>query len=101
MTKRIGGFRRKTRDKLKKPASEHGKISFTQYFQELKPGQSVVLQLEPSIHKGMFLPRFYGRTGVVGKKHGSCYEVSIIDGSKPKTLVVHPIHLRKVEHGGA
>mgnify|MGYP001596420288 CR=1 FL=1 len=96
MTKRLGGFRRKTRDKLKKAPAEKGKISFTTYFQELEQGQSVVLKLEPSVHKGMFLPRFYGRTGIIGKKHGSCYEVSIVDGSKPKTLIVHPIHLKRV-----
>ena len=96
MTKRIGGFRRKTRSKLKKSPSTKGKVSITNYFQQLKQGQHVVLKLEPSIHKGMFLPRFYGRTGVVGNKHGNCYEVSIKDGNKPKTLIVHPIHLKRV-----
>ncbi len=96
MTKRIGGFRRKTRNKLKKSPSTKGKVSITSYFQQLKQGQRVVLKLEPSIHKGMFLPRFYGKTGVVGGRHGSCYEVSIKDGNKPKTLIVHPIHLKRV-----
>lgn len=101
MTKRIGGFRRKTRHKLKKAPSEKGKISMTAYFQKLEKGQSVVLKLEPSTHKGMFLPRFYGKTGVVGKKQGNCYEVMIRDGNKPKTLIVHPIHLKRVEYGRA
>jgi len=101
MTKRIGGFRRKTRDKLKKAPREKGKISLTRYFQELKQGQQVVLKLEPSIHKGMFLPRFYGKTGTIGKKRGECYEVLIRDGNKPKTLIVHPIHVKRSEHGRA
>jgi large subunit ribosomal protein L21e len=97
MTKRIGGFRRKTRYKLKKSPRTKGKISLTTYFQKLNQGQQVVLKLEPSIHKGMFRPRFYGKTGTVtGAQRGSCYQVRIKDGNKEKMLLVHPIHLKKV-----
>ncbi|MBW3021882.1 hypothetical protein KY328_03110 [Candidatus Woesearchaeota archaeon] len=34
MVKRIGGARRKTRSKMKKPVRRKGKISITKYFQE-------------------------------------------------------------------
>ncbi len=67
MTQRIGGFRRKTRHKLRKNVRQ----------------------------KGMYLPRFHGRIGVVKGQRGKCYEVAIKDGSKEKILIVHPVHLKK------
>jgi len=95
MAKRIGGFRRKTRHKLSKPLREKGKISLKRYFQKFKPGDKVVLKSEPSIHKGMYHPRFHGKSGIVKQKKGICYKVLIKDNKKEKILVVHPVHLRR------
>ncbi len=95
MAQRIGGFRRKTRYKLKKDYRDKGKISISRYFQEFKIGDKVVLKAEPSIHKGMYHPRFHGKTGTIKSKQGKCYQVLINDHNKEKTLIIHPIHLRK------
>ncbi len=95
MSKRIGGFRRKTRNKLKKSLRDKGKISINKYFQQFKIGERVVLKAEPAIQKGMYFPRFHSKTGLVKGKKGSCYEIIIKDGGKEKTLTVHPIHLQK------
>ena len=97
MAKRIGGFRRKTRHKFIKEAKKKGKIDLTSYFQNFKKGDRVNLIVESSIHKGMYNPRFIGKTGVVTNKRGRCYEISIRDANKEKILIVHPIHLRKVQ----
>ena len=97
MAKRIGGFRRKTRYKFKKKARNKGKISLTRYFQELKKGDKVNLIVEPSIHKGMYHPRFVGKSGTVVNKRGRCYEILIKDMNKEKNLIVHPIHLKKIK----
>ena len=96
MTKRIGGFRRKTRYKLKKNIRSKGKISLTNYFQKLNINDKVLLKAEPSIQKGMYFPRFHGKTGIIKNKVGSCYQVEIKDGKKSKTLIIHPIHLKKI-----
>ena len=96
MVQRKGGFRRKTRSKLRRSPKEKGKISITRYFQKLKQGQKVVLYLNSAVHKGMFLPRFHGKIGTVKNMKGTCYRVSIKDGNKPKILIVHPIHMKKV-----
>jgi len=96
MTKRIGGFRRKTRNKLRKNIRAKGKISLTRYFQELSLNDKVLLKAEPSIQKGMYYPRYHGKPGIIKNKIGSCYEVLIKDGKKEKTLIVHPVHLRKI-----
>lgn len=97
MVQRTGGFRRKTRHKLQKPKKEKGKISITKYFQEFEKGDKVLLKAEPAVQKGMYNPRFHSKVGVINSKQGNCYDISIMDHDKAKTVVVHPIHLRKVE----
>jgi len=96
MATRIGGMRRKTRDKLSKNLKEKGKISLRKYFQKLDVGDRVCLKADPGVQKGMYLPRFHGKIGVLTGKKGRCYEVSIKDFGKAKTVVVHPVHLTKV-----
>ncbi len=94
MSKRIGGFRRKTRHKLKKSPRTKGKISIRKYLQGFKVGDYVNLSAEPAVQTGMYLPRFHGRTAIVVGKQGDCYKVQIEDGSLKKMLIVHPIHLQ-------
>jgi large subunit ribosomal protein L21e len=91
--KRIGGYRRRSRYKLSKGVREKGKIKITRYFQEFEMGEEVKLSLEPAIHKGIFHPRFNGKRGLVTTKNGNCYGVMITDISKPKLVIVHPVHL--------
>ncbi|MCX6711711.1 MAG: 50S ribosomal protein L21e [Candidatus Woesearchaeota archaeon] len=96
MVQRSGGFRRKTRHKLKKNIRQKGKISIHNYLQEFKSGDKVLLKAEPSIQKGMYFPRFHSKVGTVTKKQGKCYKILIKDHNKEKILIVHPIHLKKV-----
>ena len=93
--KKIGGIRRKTRSKLKKPIKDKGKLRLSKYFQHFKVDDKVVLSAEPSVQKGMYHPRFHGKIGIVKGTHGKCYEVEIKDAEKTKSLIVHPIHLMK------
>jgi large subunit ribosomal protein L21e len=92
---RKGGNRRKTRSIMRKNIRERGKISLTKYFQELEEGQQVLLKAEPAIQNGMYFRRFHGNVGKVVGKRGRCYEVAIKDQNKDKTVIVHPVHLRK------
>jgi len=93
--KKTGGLRRKTRSLFKKHKREKGKLSLKRYLQTFKQGDRVKLSLESSMHKGMYHPMFYGRTGIVKNKKGKCYEVLITDRGKQKTLIVHPVHLKR------
>ena len=97
MVQRRGGFRRKTRHKLRKPKSERGKIKIRDFMQEFKEDQKVILKAEPAYQKGMYFPRFHAKQGIVKGKKGNCYEIAIKDGKKDKLLIVHPIHLKKNE----
>jgi len=95
MARRTGGFRRKTRSKLKR--TEKGKILIRKFIQKFEEGQKVLLSADSSIQKGMYFPRFHSKIGVVKGKKGRCYEIKIKDGNKEKMVIVHPSHLRKVE----
>ena len=93
---RVGGFRRKSRHKLRKNVRSKGKISLSRYFQDLKVGDAVALISEPAVQKGMYWPKFYGKSGLVKSKRGKCYMVDIKTGNQIKTVIVHPVHLRKL-----
>ena len=95
MVKRIGGIRRKTRYKLRKEKRRRGKISITRYFQSFNMGDRVYLTAESAVQKGMYHPNFMGKSGVIKGRRGKCYEVTINDLGKDKTLIIHPVHLRK------
>ena len=94
--KRIGGARRKTRNIMRKHSRDKGKVSVSKYLQEFSKGDKVCLKAEPAVQDGTYFRRFHGRTGIVKSKRGECYSVTIEDQNKEKTVVVHPIHLRKI-----
>jgi large subunit ribosomal protein L21e len=96
MVMRIGGSRRKSRHKMAKSVREKGKIKLAKYFQVLNKGDHICLQADPSIHSGLYHTRFHGKTGVVVCKKGVCYEVKIKDLNMFKTLIVHPVHLKRI-----
>jgi len=95
MVKRIGTIRRKTRHLLSKEVREKGKISTSLYFQKFEIGKRVVLKAEPAVKKGIYFPRFFGKSGIVKGKQGNCYKVAVKDGNKEKLLIIHPVHLRR------
>jgi len=94
MVQRTGGFRRKTRSKLRKNVRARGKLNITKYLKQFDIGQRVFLVLDSAVHKGMPMPRFMGRSGTVKEKQGECYKVEVKDGKLKKSLLVHPIHLK-------
>lgn len=97
MVKVIGSRRRKTKHKFRKDIRNKGKISLKQYLQTFELGDKVCLTPEPGVQKGIYHARFVGRIATVKARQGDCYEVSFVDHSKEKSLIVHPIHLRRIE----
>ena len=96
MARRKGGSRRKTRSKLRRNAGERGKVSIRRYLQSFNTGDRVCLDMNPSVHRGMYFPRFHSAKGTVKDKKGECYIVEIKDKNKVKNLVIHPIHLARL-----
>jgi large subunit ribosomal protein L21e len=97
MTTRMDGFRKRTRSKFKKENSLKGKISIKKYLQQFAVGETVYLSVEPAYQKGMYRPKYMGKTGTVVRQKGTCYEIKINDLGKSKILIVHPVHLIKVK----
>jgi len=97
MTQRTGGFRAKTRKKLRKKARNKGKISTSRLMQSFKIGERVIIAHEAAIHKGMPHPKFKSKTGVVVGKQGRTYMVQFKDGGKTKKVLAAPVHLIKVK----
>lgn len=95
MVKRIGTSQRKTRHKFTRHYRTRGKISISQYFQQLNPGDKVNLKINSIMQTGRFSPRFHGLTGTVIGRQGFCYQVEVVDGHKAKRIFVHPLHLVK------
>ncbi len=96
MAQRTGGRRRKTRNKLRKNIRQKGKISIKNYLQSFKTGDKVAFVAEPAVQKGIYDRRSHGQTGEIMSKRGKCYLIKIKNFNKIKTIIAHPVHLRKI-----
>ena len=101
MGKRKGGYRRKTRNLMRKNVRNKGKISLTAYFQKYNAGDMVTLFAEPGVQNSLYNLRFHGKVGMVVGQQGDCYKVQIVDGGKQKVIITHPIHLKRPGIAGA
>ena len=90
--KKSKGFRRKTRKKLKQHPRYRPTV--TKFLQEFSIGDKVVIEQEPSSHKGMPHPRYKGRVGEIVGKRGKSYIVSMRVGGKIKKIISRPEHLK-------
>lgn len=96
MVKRVGSRMRKSRQKLRKNIRTKGKIRISDFLQTFETGEKVALKIESAYQKGQYFLRFHGKTGTIKCQRGKCYEVKIKDFKKDKIVVVHPVHLKKV-----
>ena len=97
MVQRMGGKRRKSRYSMTKEYSLRGKLNITAFFQKFNDGDRVVVKLDPTYQDGNSIPRrFFGKSGDIVGMQGDCYKIAFSDLGKPKMLIVHPIHLKKV-----
>ncbi|MEK6927848.1 MAG: 50S ribosomal protein L21e [Nanoarchaeota archaeon] len=79
-----------------KNSRTRGKISFSRFFQQFKPGDFVAVVQELSEPFG-YNHRLQGRTGTVIEKRGAAYYIEVKDLNKPKRYLLKPIHLKKIE----
>ena len=94
MGRKAKGYRRKTRSLLKRKPRERGKTGLSKILYEYKPGEKVVVKLDPSVHKGMPHRRFHGRVGVIADKKGRAYVINVTQGKAVKEIIVRPEHLK-------
>ena len=56
-------------------------------------GEKVVVNIDPSVHKGMPHRRFQGKIGVIVNKRGGSYVVNVPQGDALKEVIIRPEHL--------
>jgi ribosomal protein L21E len=93
MVQKSRGPRRKSRHKMMAVT----KPTVNQMLQTFAIGEKVHFALQPNI-KGTGYPyiMYKGVTGKVAAKRGSAYVVKFMDKDAEKTLIVPPVHLRRL-----
>jgi large subunit ribosomal protein L21e len=99
MGRKAKGYRARTRSLLRKKPRERGKIGLSKVLHEYKPGEKVVINLDPSVHKGMPHRRYHGRPGVITDKRGRAYVIEVTQGDATKEIIARPEHLKPVQKG--
>ena len=87
------GFRRKSRNILKKSPRKRGMQPPGRMLHEYNIGDKAVVKIDSSVHEGMPHVRYHGRVGLVVEQRGRAYVVEVRDGSKIRKLIVRPEHL--------
>ncbi len=89
------GFKYKSRSILTKARGSRSGPKPEIYLTEFKPGDKVVIKIDPSVHKGAPHRRYHGRVGEIIGRRGRAYIVSTTLGGKTKQIMVLPDHLSK------
>ncbi|KYH37918.1 MAG: 50S ribosomal protein L21e [Candidatus Hecatellales archaeon B24] len=95
MTKPSKGYKRSTRQLLRKKPRERGLKPLGYMLIEYKVGEKVVVDIDPSIHKGQPHRRYHGKIGTIVDKRGRAYVVNVKVGGKTKQIIALPEHLRR------
>jgi large subunit ribosomal protein L21e len=89
------GYRYKTRKLLRKRIRERGLRPLGYLLYTYRVGEKVVINIDPSSHRGMPHRRYHGRVGIITGKRGRAYVVEVIIGKAKKNLFVRPEHLMR------
>lgn len=82
--------------RLRKSLREKGKIRLSEYFKELKEGDKVAFLPSPDFPLN-YHKRYRGLTGIVRGFRGKHAIVEVKKDGKTKTIITHPIHLKKLK----
>lgn len=78
-----------------KKIREKGKLRLSSYFKKIDNGEKVALVTDEGVRVS-YPRRMKGMSGKVVCERGKFKLVEIKDGDKLKTLIVHPVHLKKL-----
>ncbi len=95
MVRTSKGFRRRTRQTLRKKPRERGLKPLGYLLTEYRVGDKVVIDIDPSTHKGQPHRRYQGKVGTVLERRGRAYVVGVKMGGKVKQIIALPEHLKR------
>jgi len=78
-----------------KKIRDRGKLKLSSYFKKIDDGASVALVTDAGVRMS-YPKRLKGMSGKVIESRGKFKLVEIKDGNKAKTIIVHPVHLKKL-----
>jgi len=90
------GKKANTRSLLTKKMSERNRNIISKIMQDFDEGESVSIDINPSVEGGMPFRRFNGLQGTVIEKQGRCYLVEVKCGNKMKKVLANPAHLKRM-----
>lgn len=93
MVKRTHGYRYKTRKLLRKKPRERGMLGLSRLLYEYKPGDRVVIDIDPTFISTAPHRRYQGKVGVVVGVRGKAYVVETYLGDKKKIIITTADHL--------
>ncbi len=96
MAKSSKGIRVRTRKTLRVRPRDAGMPPVTHFLRQFAQGDKASIIIDPRVNGGQPHPRYNGCTGVIAGTQGEAYLLDIVQGSKTKTLVVSPAHLKKL-----
>ncbi len=99
MVKRTHGYRYKTRKLLSKKPRERGMLGLSRLLYEYKPGDRVVIDIDPTFISTAPHRRYQGKVGVVVGVRGKAYVVETYLGDKKKIIITTADHLRPYQGG--
>jgi len=94
LVKHSVGYRSRTRKLLRKGIRERGVTPLSRVIYPYKEGEKVVIDIDPSMHKGMPHRRYHGKIGEIVGRRGRAYIIKVYLGNKEKTLIIRPQHIK-------
>ncbi|AFA38411.1 Ribosomal protein L21E [Pyrobaculum oguniense TE7] len=99
MVKRTHGYRYKSRKLLSKKPRERGVPGLSRLLYEYKPGDKVVIDVDPTFVSTAPHRRYQGKVGVVIGTRGKAYVIETYIGDKKKIIITTPEHLKPFQGG--
>ena len=99
MVKRTHGYRYKSRKLLRKKPRECGLRGLSRLLYEYKPGDRVVIDIDPTFISTAPHRRYQGKVGVVIGVRGRAYIVETYLGDKKKIIITTADHLKPFQGG--
>jgi len=99
MVKRTHGYRYKSRRLLRKKPRERGVPGLSRLLYEYKPGDKVVIDIDPTFISTAPHRRYQGKVGVIVDVRGKAYIIETYLGDKKKTIITTADHLRPYQGG--
>jgi large subunit ribosomal protein L21e len=99
MVKRTHGYRYKSRKLLRKKPRERGMRGLSRLLYEYKPGDRVIIDIDPTFISTAPHRRYQGKVGVVIGVRGRAYIVETYLGNKKKIIITTADHLKPFQGG--